>query len=611
MMFGQYIKYSSLAFLILLLLLACPSNEIIYLSDKAESDALSNDISDEDSGLDIYIGPRSDCDSSEDGIICIGVASASITPQGYELVKRELLTTHSYCPDYDGPGNCGSIDLKKWKSLSKKWKSDFFYDCGRDRICPTDENYTGPDADGSEGDGKFQGYWIAGYSSSTPMIGVHDDISVRTLVLRHNKKTVALSTLDLIGFFKSDVDRIRRLISERAAGLGIDEILIMSSHTHSSIDTVGMWGPQDPFSEVPYESGADDSYIKEVMGKVVDTIISAGTSMQKGRVRAITKRVGIEQMANDLRDPFIIDDHMSVVIFEDLNKNRLATVINWGSHPEKLAGDSNLLSSDYVYYLREAIENGINEGKNQIPPSNGMALFIQGPLGGMITDLNLKVYDDDGNIIEKETSFKAVRQVGYNIARKVYELSKEAEYINNLNISAKKIEYKIPLENKFFWMMFDLGWLRDRPKWKIDPNKENWIDNVEIMTEVTMIRIGDIEILSIPGELFPELAVGGYSEPYEYSFGHPIIDDSNEYPPDLSKAPEGPYIRDIMNGKVNILAILGNDFLGYLVPEYDFRLSDDYPYFSSAPGDHYEETRSVGIKQIKIMFDKIMELHSE
>ncbi len=595
----------------LIALTACPTNEVIY-SDNGElydadllKDVQLSDISDAKSG------PYSDCDSSEGGILCVGVAQRSITPQKYELVKREFLRSRAYCPEFDGPGNCGSMDIEKWKSLSKKWKTDFFYDCGTDRICPGDKDYVSPDSDGSEGDGKFQGYWIAGYGASTPMTGAHDDITVRAIVLRHNSKTVAIVTLDLIGFFKGDVDRIRKLVKERAPDLGIGDILVSSSHTHASIDTVGMWGPQDPFSEVLYESGANDTYIREVVGKSVDAVISAATTMVKGKVRAITKRVGIEQMATDLRDPFIIDDNMSVVIFEDLNKERLATLVNWGSHPEGLAGTSNLISSDYVYYMREALEKGISEGTKQIPPFSKTAFYIQGAQGGMITNLHMPVFDDDGNRIERENSFRAIKQVGYSIARKAYEISGEAEYLNNLQISVRKTEYRFPLENRFFWMMFDLGWLRDRPKWKIDPSKETFIDNVEIQTEVMRIRIGDIEILSVPGELFPELAVGGYREPYEYSFGRPVIEETNMYPPDLSKAPEGPYIRDIMKGKIKIIAGLGNDFLGYILPEYDFRLSQDYPYFTSAPGDHYEETRSAGIKQVDIMLNKISELYKD
>ena len=39
---------------------------------------------------------------------------------------------------------------------------------------------------------------------------------------------------------------------------------------------------------------------------------------------------------------------------------------------------------------------------------------------------------------------------------------------------------------------------------------------------------------------------------------------------------------------------LGNDELGYILPEYDFILDDSLPWFNEAEGDHYEETNSLG-----------------
>jgi hypothetical protein len=36
------------------------------------------------------------------------------------------------------------------------------------------------------------------------------------------------------------------------------------------------------------------------------------------------------------------------------------------------------------------------------------------------------------------------------------------------------------------------------------------------------------------------------------------------------------------------------DFLGYIVPRYNFVLDDLSPYIARAPGDHYEETNSIG-----------------
>jgi hypothetical protein len=39
---------------------------------------------------------------------------------------------------------------------------------------------------------------------------------------------------------------------------------------------------------------------------------------------------------------------------------------------------------------------------------------------------------------------------------------------------------------------------------------------------------------------------------------------------------------------------LTNDEIGYLVPSYNFQLASPGAYLHEAPGDHYEETNSIG-----------------
>jgi hypothetical protein len=41
------------------------------------------------------------------------------------------------------------------------------------------------------------------------------------------------------------------------------------------------------------------------------------------------------------------------------------------------------------------------------------------------------------------------------------------------------------------------------------------------------------------------------------------------------------------------------------VPPYDFELHPDAPYVSEAPGDHYEETNSVGPEVLPTILDEI------
>jgi len=119
-------------------------------------------------------------------------------------------------------------------------------------------------------------------------------------------------------------------------------------------------------------------------------------------------------------------------------------------------------------------------------------------------------------------------------------------------------------------------------------------DNVaEILTEIMAVQLGPIHMLTVPGELAPELGIGGYDGSHVNAPGRSLVDPDNPNPPDLSAAPEPPYLVDRMGGTHNWIVGLGNDELGYILPEYDFQVDDLLPYIERPEGDHYEETNSL------------------
>ena len=67
-------------------------------------------------------------------------------------------------------------------------------------------------------------------------------------------------------------------------------------------------------------------------------------------------------------------------------------------------------------------------------------------------------------------------------------------------------------------------------------------------TELDVIRIGDLEILTIPGELYPEIAEGGIESPEGADYPSPPI----EVPP----------LRSQMKGKLNMIVGLGQRRVG-------------------------------------------------
>ena len=105
-----------------------------------------------------------------------------------------------------------------------------------------------------------------------------------------------------------------------------------------------------------------------------------------------------------------------------------------------------------------------------------------------------------------------------------------------------------------------------------------------------------MSLCEFPGELLPELAVGGYDGSHVNSDRYDFIDPNNPFPPEVTNAPEGPYLKERMPGEHRWIIGLGNDEVGYIVPEYDFVLAEDGPYLNEHEGDHYEETNSLGPK---------------
>jgi hypothetical protein len=56
-----------------------------------------------------------------------------------------------------------------------------------------------------------------------------------------------------------------------------------------------------------------------------------------------------------------------------------------------------------------------------------------------------------------------------------------------------------------------------------------------------------------------------------------------------------------MPGEYKMVFGLANDELGYIIPDYNYILHDGQPYLDEAPGDHYEETNSLGVDARRIM----------
>ena len=539
--------------------------------DSSTSDGTTGEPPGEPPDLFCPNGPQGGCDAQPDAPLEAGAAVLSIVPDCWETW----------------------VDV----DMDNEWKKadDMLLDCGCDRLCPGDPGYTAKDM--GEGDGVLQPLFMAGFGHNRPAYGVRDatqglvgegdGLWARAITFRQGESTLAIVAIDTVGYFNNDVQAVRDMLADE--GVEVDYLIVHATHNHEGPDTMGLWGV-DLFT-----SGYDPAYRQQVRETIVaavkatfDDLREVG-SMRVGEVDVSTYHDnGMANIIRDSRDPWVVDETMSAAHLVDTEGMPIATLVNYGCHPETLANDNLLVTSDFVHALRRTVEDGSTwqtaAGK---PGLGGPAIYINGAVGGMMTTLGVNVENPDGETYQA-ASFEKADSVGQMLGEMALDAVAMGEEITGpaLRFAAKR--FRAGVRNTNFKLMFDLEVL-EREVFNADmPGKE------EIETEMALVELGPIQMLTVPGELLPELQIGGYDGSHVNADGVPLIKPDNVNPPDLDAAPQGPYIEDRMGLTYRWIIGLGNDELGYIIPEYDFVLADVKPWITEAEGNHYEETNSLG-----------------
>jgi hypothetical protein len=527
------------------------------------------------------------------------------------------------CPDAKGPLLAGaavrSILPTCWETYDDldgdvAWDpiAEPFRDCGCDRLCPGDPGWVA--ADDGEGDGVFEASWLAGFQNGRAATGTRDaSLGLRgegdglwasALVLDQGSTRIAVVALDAFGVMIDDTHAIRDAAD--AAGLDIDYLVVHSSHTHAAPDTLGIYG-QDLT-----HSGYDPRYLALVRDQVVDALAEAvaelePATMEVGEVDADDyHEKGVGNVISDQRDPVIVDSRVSVARFVGLDGGTVATVVHFSNHPEETADVWSLFTSNFAHALRRTVAEGVDWGDGLRPGVGGVPIFWNGSVGGMMSSLHASVQAPDGTIWGDRT-FEKSDALGQLIGDMALDAVAEASPVD-VHLGARRSEVFLPVRNNGYQAMFLVGALDSRQVYHYDPSLPLGEDTnfPDIQTEVGELELGPLKVLCVPGEWFPELFIGGYDGSHTPP-GEPIVDPTNPNPPDLSLAPPGPYLEDVLDGSPGWLLGLANDQIGYVVPEPFFELGP-VPYLMEAEGDHYEETNSLGAETAPMLVETATKL---
>ncbi|MCB9591217.1 MAG: hypothetical protein H6719_00680 [Sandaracinaceae bacterium] len=460
-----------------------------------------------------------------------------------------------------------------------------------------------------DGDGDFDAIWLAGFGNGRGATSILNDTWARAIALRQNETTVVFVALDVVGFFLDDAEPIRELVSD----LEVDYVSVSATHDHEGYDTIGIWGPSLDVS------GRDPRYIERVQAQAAQAVRDAVAALEPAHVQYASLRVrdvpgGLLRIVGDSRDPQILDDEARVMRFErPADGTTISTLINFAAHPEYMGSSNTALSSDYPHWLREGVESGVEGPDGTMAEGvGGICVFVNGALGAQIGPGRAQVRTWADEPVPRGSEQNA-STMGSQLAWHVLQaLGPEGGSTTEetADLAVRRARFFIKIENRRYHVAYLQG-LFVREVYHFDPDYpiRPGTNEPDVLSEIAVIDVGRATMITIPGELDPALFVGGYDGSYTPE-GVDIVDTSRTNPPDLSRAPSGPYLRDLARADADQVWLLGltNDFLGYFLPEFDYQLDPGLPYIGEAPGAHYEETNSIGISGWPRVEDQLHQL---
>ncbi|MCB9615088.1 MAG: hypothetical protein H6722_21835 [Sandaracinus sp.] len=324
---------------------------------------------------------------------------------------------------------------------------------------------------------------------------------------------------------------------------------------------------------------------------------------------------GTYRYVSDARHPRILDDHAQILRFEAVDgespsgTDTIATWVNFGAHAEYWGTRNSRLSSDFPHHLREGVENGVVGPEGDVTGIGGITAFCQGAIGAQIGPGEVRPQTWDGVELPRQGE-ETKRVVGEQFAYFVLRALDEGETEETADLAVRTTRFFVDVQNRGFHVAIlnDL-FLRESFNWDPDRILVPGVNEPDIRTEIAIVDVGRMRILYMPGEVDPALFVGGYDGSFRPA-DVPFVDEDTPNVPDVSRAPGPPYLREEVRGAFDHVALvsLGNDQLGYILPDFDYVLDSTNPYIDEAEGEHYEETVSVGVDGWARLHDRLRAL---
>ncbi|MCL6518661.1 MAG: neutral/alkaline non-lysosomal ceramidase N-terminal domain-containing protein [Armatimonadetes bacterium] len=340
---------------------------------------------------------------------------------------------------------------------------------------------------------------LSGYASRTSgSTGIHDDLHAKALVISDGSTKAAVVTLDLVGIDARQVADLRAEISSKT-DVPMGNILISASHTHT--------GPAT--QELRVCGRVHEPYVRDLLKKITLTVEEAEKCMQPaefgysvGRANiAVNRRLRTQTGETHLmpNPAGVTDPDVGVWYFRNMKGEPIAILFNYACHAVVI-GDVLEISADWPGVAQRTVEQDVG----------GQAMFLQGCCG---------------NINPRERfSWQIVEKLGREVADAVKNVLPDIHLTSDVKISVAREVIELPLqpppsreELERIIAETEKSMQASEPTstdWRINAAYNDWAKTLltgeskpSISTEVFRLRLGDYNIVTLPGEAFVEYAL--------------------------------------------------------------------------------------------------------
>jgi len=373
--------------------------------------------------------------------------------------------------------------------------------------------------------------------------GIHDDLAAQALVIGDGTNKAAIVSVDVLAIGPRIADEICARLAA-ATDISRDGILICATHTHSG-PMFNIWAtPQSDARDAGPER--DLEWERALPGKIADAVCEANQRLTPATIRAAStpftfgtnRRLHMPDGDTILAANYagVADDEAQLLGVYDPSGNPIAFVINYPCHGVVLCEDNLLYSRDWMGFALDELETLAR----QHGASDPIGIFLNGATGNIDP--------------RSRGSFAVAENHGRELGRHAFEALAAAPPIGESKLLAQRVPLRLKLKDLAPALAtardfpaqtalslknhqggdgYQLKRLRDHHDRALamlknlesfdEANRRDRRVNYErgeMATQLSIVAIGDIAIVGIPGEAFVEFGLALKRNP---SFAHTLV----------------------------------------------------------------------------------------